>query len=132
MQAIYAPFCTSSHVTFELTAPSVEEMATRIALGFVTHPWLVATDGDDVLGYAYGAQHRERAAYQWSCEVTVYIAPNGRRRGIGSLLYTPLLSMLQAQGFVNAYAVVALPNEPSAKFHESNGFVHFATFERVG
>ena len=90
--AIYAPFVTDTAVSFEDVPPTADEMATRIEQLTRTHPWLVAEDGGEVLGYAYACPHRERAAYRWATEVTVYVDPRHHRRGAGRALYEALLA----------------------------------------
>src|SRR5579871_6584287 len=85
---IYGPFCESTPVSFELCAPTQEEMEQRIRTVSAQFPWLVCEQQANILGYAYASRHRERAAYQWSVDVAVYIRPENRRLGIGRALYT--------------------------------------------
>ncbi len=115
--AIYAPIVRATPISFEYEAPSVEQMRERIAGTLRDRPWLVADSGGQVLGYAYADRHRDRAAYQWSVEVSAYVRADARRTGIGRALYTVLLAIVAEQGFRNAYAVVALPNPASIAFH---------------
>jgi len=128
--AIYAPFVAHTAVTFETVVPSVDEMAARIR--DARAPWLVAVRDGDVLGYTYAGPHRSRAAYVWSVEVSVYTSENARRHGVGRALYEALFVLLRAQGFVNAYAGIALPNEASVGFHESLGFTPVGVYRHVG
>lgn len=132
VRAIYAPIVEQSAISFEQQVPSVEEMSRRMAAGAVRLPWLVATRGDDVVGYAYAASHRARAAYRWSVETSVYVAECARGAGVGRLLYEPLLRTLAGLGYVSAYAGIALPNAASIRLHESMGFERVGTFPRVG
>ena len=98
-----------------------------------THPWLVIEDeAGVVLGYAYGCAHRTRAAYQWSCEVSVYIREGVRRSGAGGALYRALFALLARQGFYNAFAGIALPNNASILLHESLGFEKIGVYEKIG
>jgi phosphinothricin acetyltransferase len=127
---IYAPFVESTATTFETVTPSLDEMRARIRDAVA--PWLVADDGDAIAGYAYASQHRARAAYQWSVEVSVYTSALARRRGVGRALYETLFHLLRAQGFVNAYAGIALPNDASVGLHESLGFTPIGTYPHVG
>ncbi len=131
LQAIYAPFCNTP-ISFEFTAPTVEEMARRIEKTLPAYPWLACTEGAEILGYAYAGRHRERAAYQWSVDVSVYVASQHQRRGLGRALYTRLFEILKLQGYVNAYAGITLPNPASVGLHESVGFKPVGIYLRVG
>lgn len=133
VRAIYAPFCAAgSHVSFEVEAPTVEEMRRRIARTLPRHPWLVAEEGGAVLGYVYAGPHRERAAYRWSADVSAYIGEGRRRSGVGRGLYRSLFEVLRLQGFVNAYAGATLPNEGSVGLHRAMGFEEVGVYRRVG
>ena len=107
-------------------------MARRIEKLWPTHPWIVAEEGGVVLGYAYGSPYRERKAYQWAVEVTVYLATEARGMGLGRKLYTVLCELLTLQGFTKAYGVVSLPNPASAALHEVVGFRAFAVYRDIG
>jgi phosphinothricin acetyltransferase len=129
---IYAPNVTQAFASFETEAPGVEEMRARLEKTLVTHPWLVHEEAGRILGYAYGSKHRERGAYQWSADVSCYVRPEARGRGIAKALYADLLRRLEAQGFRNAYAGIALPNEASVRLHESVGFEPIGVYRGVG
>jgi phosphinothricin acetyltransferase len=129
--AIYAPYC-STPISFELEPPSVEEMRRRIAKILESYPWLVCEEGGQILGYAYASRHRERAAYRWSVDATVYVRPGQQRHGIGRALYAVLFRLLAVQGYCNAYAGVALPNPASVGLHEAVGFVPVGVYRQVG
>jgi phosphinothricin acetyltransferase len=130
--AIYAPFCESTAVSFEEVAPSPAEIADRIRAVTVRFPWLVLDDGGAVAGYAYAGRHRERAAYRWSVDVTVYVGPEHQRLGVGRALYTTLLEILRLQGFFKAYAGISLPNSGSVALHEAIGFTLIGVYPGVG
>ena len=85
-----------------------------------------------MLGYAYASRHRERAAYQWSVDVSVYVRADAHRRGIGRALYTALLRIVTAQGFYGAYAGITLPNASSVGLHEAMGFRAVGVYRAVG
>lgn len=118
--AIYRPYVEQDHFTFEQVSPSAAEIATRMASPI--HPWLVGEEDGAVLGYASTSQMRNRAAYRWSVETGIYVAPGAQGRGLGRALLEAHLSILERQGFVTAIAGIALPNEPSVALHEKLGF----------
>jgi L-amino acid N-acyltransferase YncA len=130
--AIYAPLLQHTAVSFEVDPVPADQMADRVVTTLLQYPWLVAEAGGDVLGYAYAAQHRTRAAYRWSTDVSVYLADHARGRGLGRALYTALLDLLTAQGYANAFAGIALPNPASIGLHESLGFVAIGVYRAVG
>ena len=130
--AIYAPLVEASVVSFEERAPGPAELAARIAGIQATHPWLVAEDEDEVVGYAYGCPHRSRAAYRWTAEVSVYVADAQRRRGHGRALYEALLGRLRRQRFQLAVAGITLPNDASVRLHEGLGFDPVGVYRRIG
>lgn len=129
---IYAPYITDTSFTFETEVPSTEEFAERIKTYLINWPWLVCEVDGKIAGYAYGARYRERLAYQWCTESSIYIHEDFQKTGIGKSLYTTLFDILKRQGFRNVYAVINLPNEKSVAFHERLGFTYFATYEQVG
>lgn len=130
--AIYGPFCTQTAISFEVLAPTVDEMAQRIQKITSRLPWLVMEDVGEIAGYVYASPHRDRAAYQWSVDVAAYVATAHRRQGVGRALYNVLLPMLALQGYYNAYAGVTLPNPASVGLHEAFGFTHVGTYRHVG
>src|SRR3954463_90881 len=88
VQAIYAPVVRDTAISFELEPPTVSEMQQRIRTTLASYPWLVADDSEGtVAGYAYATTHRDRAAYAWSVDVSVYVGDRHRGRGIGRALY---------------------------------------------
>jgi phosphinothricin acetyltransferase len=129
--AIYGPFVTTGYVSFEEDPPDADEFARRIESTTERYPWLVAED-DGVIGYAYAAAHRERAAYRWAADVAVYVAEQSRRRGVGRALYAKLLALLTRQGIQVACAGVALPNPASVALHEACGFQPVGIYPRIG
>jgi L-amino acid N-acyltransferase YncA len=129
---IYAPAVVGSGISFELEPPDGAEMARRVGYVTARTPWLVCEHRDVVAGYAYAGRLRERAAYDWSVEVSAYVDAAHHRAGVARALYTSLFAALAVQGFHNAYAGVALPNEASLAFHVSMGFTSVGTYRRVG
>ncbi len=129
---IYAPYILNTSFTFETEVPLIEEFAGRIGTYLDNWPWLVCETDGRIAGYAYATRYRERSAYQWCTESSIYIHDDFQRTGIGRILYSTLLEILKRQGFNNVYAVINLPNEKSVSFHETCGFEYFATYEKVG
>jgi phosphinothricin acetyltransferase len=130
--AIYSPYVLETAISFEEQPPSGAEMAARISETLRSHPFLVFEEAGRVLGYAYGGVHVARAAYRWSANVSVYIADDAHRRGIGRTLYRDLLAILARQGFHALFAGITLPNEKSVGLHEAMGFVPLGTYREVG
>jgi phosphinothricin acetyltransferase len=129
---IYAPFVTDSAVSFETEPPGEAAMRGRIESGGGLYPWLVAEAGGTMLGYAYAARFRDRPAYRFAVETSVYLRADAAGQGLGRQLYQPLLAILEAQGFTQAIAAIALPNEASVRLHERLGFERVGTYRQVG
>jgi L-amino acid N-acyltransferase YncA len=130
--AIYAPYVRDTPISLEERAPTTEEIAARIQTATQTHPWLVAQDDDELIGYAYATRHRERACYRWATDVTVYVAPQSQRRGVGRALYETLFGLLRRQGFRTACAGITLPNDASVGLHEALGFKPVGVYRNIG
>jgi L-amino acid N-acyltransferase YncA len=128
---IYAPYCATP-ISFELRAPSSDEMRQRMERILTKYPWLVCADGAEIMGYVYASAHRERAAYRWSVDTTVYIKQKRHRQGLGRALYGTLFSILRLQGYINAYAGITLPNSASVRLHEAMGFEPIGVYRHVG
>jgi L-amino acid N-acyltransferase YncA len=129
---IYAPSVTDDVTSFELVPPDAREMASRIAKILQQHPWLVCESGGDVVGYAYACAHRERAAYRWSVDVSVYVSARVHRRGVGTALYAALFEILVLQRYRNAFAGITLPNAASEGMHSRHGFTLVGVYHHVG
>jgi phosphinothricin acetyltransferase len=132
IQRIYAPVVVETAISFEDVPPTVEEMAARIASTLKTYPYLVAVSDGEVSGYAYAGRHAERAAYRYSADTTIYIAPEARGKGVGRTLYAALLADLAGRGFHAAFAGIALPNPGSVRLHETVGFEPVGVYRQVG
>lgn len=128
--AIYRPYVENSLFTFEEAAPDADEIAARI--GNPTHPWLVFALEGLVVGYASTSPMRNRAAYRWSVETGIYLAPSAHGRGIGTRLLAAHLDTLERQGFVTAIAGIALPNNSSVALHQKLGFTLSGVERAVG
>ena len=130
--SIYAPFVELDATSFETEPPQPDEMRQRIRDTMETYPWLVCEIDGDVAGYAYATRHRTRSAYQWCVETSAYVHPGFRRSGVARGLYTSLVAILGAQGYVNAYAGITLPNARSVALHEALGFLPVGVYRSVG
>ena len=133
--AIYAPHVLSGTVSFEIDPPDARAMRTRMAASDGLYPWVVATNGDatgGVIGYAYATRFRDRPAYKYVVETSIYMADVAQGQGAGRLLYDALIDTLRAQGFVHALGAIALPNDASIKLHESVGFRRAGVYREVG
>ncbi len=129
---IYGPIVSGTVISFELDPPSGAEMAGRIEAMLRYAPWLACDEGGVLAGYAYASRHRERAAYRWSVDVSVYVGDRFRRGGVGRALYTSLLELLRLQGFHAAHAGITLPNAASVGLHEALGFRPVGVYPQVG
>jgi L-amino acid N-acyltransferase YncA len=131
--AVYRPFVEETTISFELIAPDPDEMRRRIARVSSQYPWLVASEDERVVGYAYASRHRERAAYAASVDVTIYITGRCAGRGLGTQLYGTLLERLSARSDLRrAFAGVALPNAASVALHHKLGFSRVGVYHEAG
>jgi L-amino acid N-acyltransferase YncA len=132
VREIYSPNILDAAISFETGVPSMEEIQVRIETILQKYPWIVCVVDDQIVGYVYASKHRDREAYQWSCECTIYMHNDFKGKGIGKELYQLLFKILELQGFKNVYAGITLPNNGSVSIHEKCGFKHFATYENIG
>lgn len=135
--AIYTPYVNSedyslSNASFELEVPSLEEFRQRIVEISAKFPYLVGEVDGKILGYVYCHPYRERLAYQWAVEVTIYIAEEGQGRGLGRVLYEAMEQILCKQGVTMAYSCITLGNDKSIGMHEAMGYSLIGTFRNSG
>ncbi|MCL6271211.1 N-acetyltransferase family protein [Sansalvadorimonas sp. 2012CJ34-2] len=133
---IYNHYIQHSTSTFEeqlVTEKQIEERVRKVTDSFpISYPWLVATEKGDVVGYAYASPWKERSAYRFACETSVYMDSTSHSRGTGSLLYRELLAQLASLGITTAIGVITLPNPRSIKLHERIGFQQVGHLHKVG
>lgn len=129
---IYRPAVTDAAISFEIEPPDGVQMSARVADTLMRLPWLVCEAGADVVAYAYASAFRNRAAYQWSVEVSAYVREDARRAGAARALYESLFAVLVLQEYRNALAGITLPNEASVGFHRSVGFTTIGVYRGVG
>jgi L-amino acid N-acyltransferase YncA len=130
---IYNHYIAETVITFEELEVPGPEMARRLEnIRSADLPWLIAEQGADLLGYAYAGRWKDRSAYRFAVEVTVYVDPAHAGRGVGTRLYRSLLDALEPLGIHTAIGVIALPNEASVQLHERLGFVKVGHLAEIG
>ncbi len=125
-------FIINTVVHFGLTPASDDDFHAYWLAGSVRFPWLAATIDGRFAGYAKASPWRERDAYRFTAETSVYVALDMHRRGVGKALMLALIAELRAAGFHQAIAGIAMPNDPSVALHESLGFTKIGIFPSVG
>lgn len=129
---IYEYYILNTAVTFEYDVPPLKDFQERIKKIASFYPYLVYEDNGQILGYAYASRFRERKAYDWDAELSVYVDKNCTHNGIGQILYNNLLNILKEMNILNVYAAISYPNDRSENFHNKCGFKKIALFENVG
>ena len=130
--AIYAPYVTETAITFEYIVPTLEEFRERMRKTLMKYPYLVAVQDQKILGYAYASEFKNRAAYDWAVETTIYVKQESRKSGVGKKLYLALEEVLKQQNICNLYACIAYPNPGSIGFHEHLGYQTIGHFSKCG
>ncbi len=136
---IYGYYTAETAISFEYTVPTLEEFEARMRKTMERYPYLVVEQGGVVQGYAYAGPFIGRAAYGWSCELTIYLDRAAKKRGFGRMLYEELETRLRAMGIRNLYACIAYPrvedeyvDRNSADFHAHMGFTIAGLFHNCG
>lgn len=129
---IYTPYILNTAFTFETDIPTIQNFEVRINTYQENWPWLVYEHEGVIAGYAYATKHRERAAYQWCVESSVYVHGKFQQKGIAKSLYNTLFEILKFQGCRNVYAGITLPNDKSISFHKKFGFTWLADYKNIG
>ena len=129
---LYTHYVLHTHATFEIEPPTPEAFTERLCGIAGSHPFFVSHEDGALTGYAYAARHRERAAYRFDVDVSVYVRDGARGRGVGTALYVRLFDALNDTEFVNAYAAIALPNEASVALHHRFGFTDIGVHHHTG
>lgn len=129
---IYNYYITDTAVTFEEEPLQSAQMRERIESYLLHYPWFVCVADGSIVGYSYASKFHPRAAYRHTAELTVYVRKGFERRGIGRMLYEPLIQHLRAAGCHAMLAAISLPNEGSVRLHEALGFTKVAHFSEVG
>ncbi len=131
---LYAPYVRDTAITFEYDIPSENEFRKRIENIMKDYPYLCAEKDGEILGYAYASSFKERAAYKWSVEISIYVKKASQGLGLGRLLYAALEEELKKRGIVNMYACIAVPTECDDEYltHNSENFHEHLGFKKVG
>lgn len=130
---IYNYYIENSVISFEEKTVSGADMRRRIeSVQEAGLPWVVAVEDDVVVGYAYATKWKERSAYRFSVEASVYLSYQKLGRGLGVRLYETIFTSLQAAGVHTVIGGIALPNPASVALHEKMGMTKVAHFEKVG
>lgn len=129
---IYSYYVLNTTITFEYETPSMDEFKQRIQKITQKYPYLVATLDDEIIGYAYATSYKERPAYDWSVETTVYVKNDKHGLGVGKALYLHLEQALKEKNIVNMLACITYPNPKSIDFHTNFGFEKVGHFPKVG
>jgi len=134
---IYAYYVMNTAISFEYEVPSISELQNRMRDKMKKYPYIVIEKDGIVQGYAYAGAFVGRAAYNWSCETTIYLDHNARKCGLGRKLYEALEAKIKEMGVLNLYACIGYPetedeylDKNSAKFHEHLGFTKVGEFHK--
>ena len=136
---IYSYYVENTAITFEYDVPSKDEFEERIKNISAKYPYIKAVHEGKIVGYAYAASFKDRRAYDWSVETTIYVKNNCKRMGIGKVLYEVLEQELKDMGILNMNACIARPiqegrylNDDSIRFHDNMGFTEVGHFHNSG
>ena len=129
---IYKYYVENTAITFELVVPTAEEMECRIQKISEKYPYLVYEVEGKVIGYAYAGLFKEREAYRFSTELSIYFDYELRGKGYGREITIALLNELKSYDFSTTVVCITLPNEPSQRLFESLGFEYSGILKNVG
>ena len=132
MLSIYDYYVQHTSITFDHETPSIVDFTRKIHGLQKLFPVLVYEVNNEVVGYAYASFFREKKAYQWTVETTIYLSHLHISKGIGSRLYEKLFELLQQQNFRFAIAVITIPNDESIQFHKKFGFYECGKMKNIG
>lgn len=129
---IYEPYVRDTIITFEYEVPTIQEFRSRIENTLENYPYIVCLIDNKIVGYVYAGRHKERAAYMWNVELSIYLHKEYTKYGIGKTLYKVILDILKLQNIQNVYGCVTANNIASEKFHECFGFNKLGIFHKTG
>lgn len=129
---IYEYYILNGPYTFETSVPELTAFSARLDEIASRFPFYVLEKENEIIGYAYACSHRERAAYRWAVETSIYLAKDNTGKGFGQRLYKRLLTTVKERHFTHAFALIGLPNEKSIKLHSSCGFKKQSVHKKAG
>lgn len=136
---IYAYYVENTAISFEYDVPTLSEFQNRMKRTMQRYPYLVIEKDGQIQGYAYAGPFVGRAAYGWSCELTIYLDHAAQKCGFGRKLYEALAHKLREMGILNLYACIGHPetedeylNKNSEEFHAHLGFTKVGEFHKCG
>ncbi len=129
---IYQYYINDTWVTFELEVPTLEDFTARIQSISNSYPYLVGELDGKVVGYAYSSKYREREAFRYSAEISIYLDRYAQSKGYGKLLFTKLLEATKEQGYHSVVSAISLPNEKSIRLHREFDFTEIGVFHDSG
>lgn len=132
IQAIYEPYILNTAITFEYEPISSESFKKRMEDIMLKFPWLVYELEGRIVGYAYCSRFKERAAFDWDCECSVYVDEQYHHRGIATSLYRKLFDLVKQQGYYNIYALIEYTHESSIALHKNFGFIETGVYRKTG
>ncbi|MBI4979398.1 MAG: N-acetyltransferase family protein [Spirochaetes bacterium] len=130
--AIYNHYIKNTAITFEETPVTSAQICSRITDVSADYPWFVCETDGVIAGYAYASKWKQRSAYRFTAETTVYLDHTRTGRGIGIDLYTALIDELTRRGMHVLIGCIAVPNTASERLHEKLGFKKAAHYHSVG
>lgn len=136
---IYSYYVKNTAVTFEYDTPTLADFENRMKSTMCLYPYIVAERDGAVIGYAYAGAFVKRAAYDWSCETTIYLDHSVHKCGMGRRLYEEIEKRLRDMGILNIYARIAYPetedeylSKNSGDFHAHLGFIKVGECHKCG
>lgn len=129
---IYSHYIENTAISFETETPTLIDFSNRLDAIIKVYPYLVYMRNDKIIGYAYASKHKDRAAYRYDIDVSVYIKNDLQSQGIGTALYNNLFEILSGNKYYNAYAGITLPNEKSIALHYKFGFKEIGIHHNTG
>ena len=131
MYDIYGYYVKTSTATFDIGIPSFDTFSSKMRCNMKEAPCFVYKDNEQLNGYAYASPYKAKSGYDWTRELTIYLSPDHRAKGIGDQLYSNLIRLLKDQGYMKLMAAISYPNPHSEYFHAKHGFTQQVIFENI-